>query len=160
MRRGTARCPFCQAKRAMRSAPSRPLGRTRLALAGGAALMLAACGDPEPPPDETVSSGGETVQSDTMQSDTVQSDTVQSDTVQSDTVQSDTVQSDTVQSDPVQSDTGDVANGEVGGPVEVHEEEVSCAGRCGSHHSPPCMSDPDPCPAPPYGAPPADDTFV
>lgn len=43
---------------------------------------------------------------------------------------------------------------------DVAQEEVSCAGRCGSHHHPPCMDDPDPCPAPPYGTPPSDEAYV
>jgi hypothetical protein len=43
---------------------------------------------------------------------------------------------------------------------DVAHEEVSCAGRCGSHHHPPCMDDPTPCPAPPYGAPPSDEAYV
>lgn len=54
-----------------------------------------------------------------------------------------------------------VPHGESGGGELPSGEEASCAGRCGSHHHPPCMDDPvDPCPAPPYGAPPLDDSLV
>jgi len=40
------------------------------------------------------------------------------------------------------------------------DAEASCAGVCGSHHHPECMDDDPPCPAPPYGAPPADAVIV
>lgn len=60
----------------------------------------------------------------------------------------------------------DVApEGSSGGEGAEGDAEASCAGHCGSHHRrrshPPCMDDPeDPCPAPPYGAPPADELLV
>lgn len=60
------------------------------------------------------------------------------------------------------SDEGDrIPEGSSGGEGGGADAEASCAGRCGSHHRPACMDDPvDPCPAPPYGAPPIDDPLV
>jgi len=59
---------------------------------------------------------------------------------------------------------GEVVDDDGEGDTEIvdgdgsFEPEPSCAGVCGSHHTPTC--DDPPCPAPPYGAPPADDLIV
>ncbi len=40
------------------------------------------------------------------------------------------------------------------------EQEATCAGRCGDHHIPACDENGENCIAPPYGAPPMDETLV
>ena len=128
-------CPFCRAHAAPQLADATPIRsglRTRLAAIAGAALLVGACGgDAEPDGRDQDESAGD-----------------------------DVVQDDVAPDDTADTAGGDVAHGEGGGLQELGDQEVSCAGRCGSHHNPPCMQDDPPCPAPPYGAPPVDDLIA
>ena len=133
-------CPFCgEAREPTHEAPPRTSLRSRLAVVAGAALLMGACG------------GGEATSSDDGAGGDVHVESGGGESGDSGDGEGD-----------AEGGGGDeVADGEGGGEGEVlGGEEVSCAGRCGSHHSPPCMDDPDPCPAPPYGTPPAEDMLV
>lgn len=124
-------CPFCGAAHAAASLPPKPPLRSRLAMVASA-LLLGACGGGDVAVDDTddgAGSGGEVVD-------------------------------EGGDGAGVGGEGGDGAEGdaEIVDGDESFEPQPSCAGVCGSHHTPTC--DDPPCPAPPYGAPPADDLIV